>query len=63
MKKIFNLLNLFQRYRRDESSSSEDSDYNEVYVPVKERKKQKLRNILKINQVSVVISSKIILVN
>ncbi|XP_068221274.1 ATP-dependent RNA helicase abstrakt [Palaemon carinicauda] len=41
-----------KRYRREESKSSEDEDDDnyEVYVPVRERKKHKLKQILKISQ-------------
>ncbi|XP_064103590.1 ATP-dependent RNA helicase abstrakt-like [Macrobrachium nipponense] len=41
-----------KRYRREESKSSEDDeeDNYEVYVPMKERKKQKIKQILKISQ-------------
>lgn len=40
----------FQRYRREDPESSDEDDY-EPYIPVRERKKQKLKQILKISQV------------
>lgn len=47
------MLLLFQKYRREEENESEaEGDDYDVYVPVKERKKQKIKQILKISQVS-----------
>ncbi|KAK3856412.1 hypothetical protein Pcinc_037264 [Petrolisthes cinctipes] len=39
-----------KRYRKEENGSEEEEDGYDVYIPVKERKKQKIKQILKISQ-------------
>jgi ATP-dependent RNA helicase DDX41 len=46
---------MFQRYRKEESSSESEGDYV-PYVPVRERKKQQFKKLGRLSQVTSILT-------